>query len=120
MVVQKTIDSLKEKPHEEKKVVAGGIAVAVVLVLLIGWGFLFLRKIQKGTMPTLQTNTVPVDQFDANFLRETQQQINELYQDRNPLDELRDMGNLNNTQGVEVQTSPSGDDPGFGAEESAF
>ncbi len=81
MVLQSSIDSLKEKPHDEKKAVASGIAIGVVIILLVGWGFLFLRKIQKGAgTPTLSGTAVPQDQFDAQFLEQTQQQLNEMYQ----------------------------------------
>lgn len=81
MVLQSSIDTLKEKPHDEKKAVASGIAIGVVIILLAGWGFLFLRKIQKGAgTPTLSGTAVPQDQFDAQFLEQTQQQLNEMYQ----------------------------------------
>lgn len=48
MVVQKTIDNLKERPKEERTTVAAGIAVVVVIVLMFGWGFWFIKKIQRG------------------------------------------------------------------------
>ena len=81
MVVQNAIDNLKDKPHDEKKAVASGIAIGVVIILLIGWGFMFLRKIQRGAeTPTLSGTAVPQDQFDSRFLQETQQQLNEMYQ----------------------------------------
>jgi len=90
--------------------VATGIAVGVVVILLIGWGFLFLRKIQKGTVPTLEGSAVPQDQIDAAFVQQTQQQINQFYQDS--ADQLRDIrdssvrggagAEFQNTQSVEV------------------
>jgi hypothetical protein len=81
MVIQRTIDNLKDKPHEEKKVVAGGIAIAVVVVLLVGWAFFFLRSIQKGeVVPTLQGGSVPEDQLNAQFIQNTQRQLNDYYQ----------------------------------------
>ena len=89
MVLQGAVDNLKDKPHDEKKAVATGIAVGVVVVLLIGWGFLFLRKIQKGTMPTLEGSAVPQDQIDAAFIQQTQQEINQFYQSSQ--DQLRDI-----------------------------
>ena len=74
MVLQKAVDNLKDRPHDEKKAVAGGIAITLVVVLLIGWGFLFLRKIQKGTaIPTLQSGAIPTDQFDTTLLKQAQQ-----------------------------------------------
>lgn len=89
MVIQNAINSVKEKPHEEKKAVATSIAVGVVVVLLVGWGFLFLRKIQKGSMPTLEGAAVPQDQVDAAFIQQTQQQLNQFYQSQQ--DQLRDI-----------------------------
>lgn len=107
--MQNAINNLKDKPHEEKKAVATGIAVFVVVILLVGWGFLFLRKIQKGTVPTLEGGAVPQDQIDAAFVRQTQQQINQFYQSSQ--DQLRDIrdtsaqGDANTTyttEGVEA------------------
>ena len=75
MVLQKAVDNLKDRPHDEKKAVAGGIAITLVVVLLLGWGFLFLRKIQKGAaIPTLQGSAIPADQFDPTLLKQAQQQ----------------------------------------------
>ncbi len=91
MVVQKTLDDLKGKPHDEKVAVASGVAIGVVVILLVGWGFLFLRKIQKGTVPTLETSAVPQDQFDTAFLKDTQNQIKNLYKNSSTqLEEIRD------------------------------
>lgn len=122
MVVQDKIDSLKEKPHEEKRAVAGGIAVAVVVVLLVGWAFIFLRNIQKGTdIPTLQGGALPDDQLDTQFLRATQQQIDEYYQSSE--DRYRDLRNTDSgagsvDAGAGVPASGRGDD--FGASQSDF
>ena len=124
MVVQSTIDNLKEKPHDEKKAVASGIAIGVVIILLIGWGFLFLRKIQRGTVPTLEGSAVPQDQIDAAFIQQTQQQISQYYQ--NSTDQLRQIrdnaaqsqagGNTPNTESVDVGAH----DNQFGAPSNAF
>jgi hypothetical protein len=46
--MRKAVEDLKEKPKEERAAVAGSIAVMVVVFLLIGWGFLFLKKITRG------------------------------------------------------------------------
>jgi hypothetical protein len=46
--MKKTIDDLKVKPKEERTAVAGSIAVMVVVLLLVGWGFVFLKKLSSG------------------------------------------------------------------------
>lgn len=119
MVVGKALDNLKDKPHEEKKVVATGVAVGVVLVLLVGWGFLFMRKIQRGTMPTLEGSAVPQDQIDAAFIRDTQQQINQFYQSQqDQLRDIRDNAAANSAPGGAnaESVSPYDNVDGFGAE----
>jgi hypothetical protein len=51
MVLQQTIDNLRERPKHERQAVAFWIAVAVVLVLLIGWATFFFRSV---AVPNLQ------------------------------------------------------------------
>ena len=119
MVVQSAIDNLKDKPHDEKKAVASGIAIGVVVILLVGWGFLFLRKIQKGSStPTLEGTVVPSDQFNAQFLQQTQQQLNQMYQTSSQ--ELRDIrDNSAQNQGADAQStgvSTESNVQGFGTE----
>lgn len=122
MVVQDKIDSLKEKPHEEKRAVAGGIAVAVVIVLLIGWAFLFLRNIQKGAeIPTLQGGALPDDQLNTQFIQATQKQIDQYYESAD--DRYRDLRNTDDgagsvDAGAGVPASGGGND--FGATQSDF
>ena len=65
--MQSAIDKLKEKPKEQKTAVAGGIATAVVAILLIGWGFFYLKKV---------LSEQPVDEYtgspyDFSSLRDT-------------------------------------------------
>lgn len=71
MVVQKTIDNLKDRPHDEKKAVASGIAISVIVILLIGWGFLFVRRVQNTPVPSLENGVVPTDQFNMDLIRES-------------------------------------------------
>lgn len=124
MVVRNAIDNLKDKPHDEKKAVASGIAIGIVIILLIGWGFLFLRKIQRGTIPQLEGGAVPQDQVNTGFLQQTQQQINSMYQDSaSQLQQIRDASIQSQTQSTtqnseSIPADSSGDQ--FGAQNSAF
>jgi hypothetical protein len=123
MVVGKTLDTLKDKPHDEKKVVAGSIAVTVVVVLLVGWAFLFLRNIQRGSaIPTLQGNTVPEDQLNAQFIQQTQEQLNQYYQSSS--EQLRDIRDTSAGDSTTVDSgvgvSPDEGESEFGAQNNDF
>ena len=84
MVIQKTIDNLKEKPKDEGKVVAGGIAITIMTLLFIGWAFLFFKKIQHGG--DLQLGGGAQEEFNFSSVREAQQ---ELMKGLSGFDELR-------------------------------
>lgn len=98
MVIQKTINNLKDKPNDDKKVVAGGIAIAVVIALFLGWAFFFFKKIQRGEVaPNLGGGAQ--SEFDFSSVREAQQQ---LLQDVSAIDELRNVRD----QSVEQSSAP--------------
>lgn len=84
MVIQKAINNLKEKPKDERKAVAGGIAIAIVIILFFGWAFLFFKKIQHGAVPEFE-NIIP-EEFSSPSVREAQEQ---LLRNTPALDELR-------------------------------
>lgn len=46
--MKQALDNLKERPKDEKTAVAGGVAVVIMIVLFIGWGFYFFKKIAAG------------------------------------------------------------------------
>lgn len=107
MVVQKTLDNLKDKSHDEKKVVASGIAIFVVIILFVGWGFLFLRKIQSGTFEPSES-AVPSDQLNQQFA--PREELDAIYQ--SSLDELRalrESSTQNQVPGGGIQNSSSND-----------
>ena len=109
MVVQKTLENLKDKSHDEKKVVASGIAIAVVIILFVGWGFLFLRKIQDGTFEP-SDSAVPRDQLGGQVA--SQVELDAIY--RSSLDELRALRESSAQNQVPTNTTQSADGSDFG------
>ena len=77
MVVKKTIDTLKERPDEEKKAVASGVAIGFVVILLIAWGFFFVRKVQNSGALNLSGGAQ--DEFNFTSVKEAQQQLKQNY-----------------------------------------
>ncbi len=87
MVVQRTIDNLKERPKHERKAVASWIAIGLIVILLIGWAIVFFSRIRSAaqdsniqdqaasTVP-VQTNPVTTNtyQTDAQIQQQTQYQ----------------------------------------------
>jgi hypothetical protein len=74
MVVQKTINTLKDRPKDERKAVAGGTAILIILVLLIGWAILFFKSIQRGSGDINFDNSIP-QEFNLSALDEARQAI---------------------------------------------
>lgn len=55
MVVRRTIDNLKERPHHERRAVALMIAIGVVVMLFLGWAFLFFSSLRASQASAAQT-----------------------------------------------------------------
>ncbi len=51
MVIQRTIENLKERPREERRAVASMIALSVIGVLLLVWAISFLFRIGDLSAP---------------------------------------------------------------------
>ena len=62
------------KSNEEKTAVAGSIALLVIVILLVSWAFLFIRKIQKGDQQVEFGGTAQ-DEFNFSTVRDAQQEI---------------------------------------------
>ena len=84
MVIQKAVDNLKGKPEEDKKAVAGGIAIMIMVILFIGWAFFFVKKIQHGGAK-LQFGGTGQDEFNFSSVKQAQQDIMKGF---SPTDEL--------------------------------
>ncbi len=82
MVVQKTINNLKQGPKEDKVVVAGGIAVSVVVVLLAAWAVFFFRNVQKNSQQ-LNLSGGAQDQFNFSSVRDAQTALQQEYKNSN-------------------------------------
>jgi len=89
MVVQQKLNDLKGRPHEDKKAVASGIAIVVVIVLIIGWGFLFLRNLRNTELPSLENTAIPTDQFNMNLIRNNERD-QAIYDPEQDIRNLRD------------------------------
>ncbi len=93
MVVQKTINNLKERPKDEKTAVATGGAVLVVIVLLFGWGLWFVQNIKKGGSFNTYIGDKPQDRFVAPAVRDAEKSLEgTMRSDSDMLRELRDAG----------------------------
>lgn len=92
MVVQKAINNLKERPKDERATVAGGVAVGIVIILLLGWGFLFLKKIQREG-PSYDFGPTSIKDFGWNELKAVGEGIQGgPYNPQNELRSLRGAG----------------------------
>lgn len=88
MVLQKAVDNLKDKPKDDRKAVAGGIAVAVVAVLFFGWAFLFLKKLQNTSIQGFDEGAQ--SEFNFSSVRDAQRELLENYSGQSANDaELR-------------------------------
>ena len=70
MVVQRTINNLKERPKDERKVIATWIAIGIVIILLVGWALVSFARIRTNALnPNIQNSqdasTIP-DTFESH------------------------------------------------------
>ncbi len=78
MVVQRTVNKLRERSEEERVAVASSIAIGVVALLLVGWVAFFLHGLGGGEPvqvaapePVAQTPTTAPSQSAALQWEET-------------------------------------------------
>lgn len=116
MVVQKTISNLKDRPQDERKVVAGGIAITIVVVLLFAWAILFFKRIQSGSQD-VSLSSGSQDEFNFSSVRDAQAALEAEYSDSSDeYRELREAAAASQVRGatVEMQQSSSADPFGTG------
>ncbi|KKW24462.1 MAG: hypothetical protein UY70_C0001G0030 [Candidatus Kaiserbacteria bacterium GW2011_GWB1_52_6] len=103
MAEQSAIDKLKDKPKDERVVVASGIAISVVVILLVAWAFFFFRNIQKGTQQLNLSGGVQ-NQFNSSSVKQAQDQLNNIYNGtaQNQQD-LQDIRNSNTSDQMQTQ-----------------
>lgn len=90
MVVQKAINNLKQGPKEDKVVVAGGIAISVVIVLLAAWAIFFFRSVQRNSQQLNLTGGAQ-DQFNFSSVKDAQAALQAQFSGNT--DELTDVRN---------------------------
>lgn len=87
MVLKKTIERLRERPHEERRAVAAGVALSTVGILLVGWGFMFVQGLGSGTSVMTQ-NTTEQPSVNTAAVQVTQQWSVPRATSTNPSDSL--------------------------------
>jgi hypothetical protein len=70
MVLDRTLNNLRERPREERTAIAAWIAIGVVAILLICWLIFFLHSIASSAAPVPQSVATSTDQ---NGLQQAQQ-----------------------------------------------
>jgi hypothetical protein len=61
MALQQHVDKLKDRPKDERQVVAISGAGAVVLILIVVWGFYFLKSLRQQQTLSGAAYDVPND-----------------------------------------------------------
>jgi hypothetical protein len=76
MVLQRTLNNLRERPKEERTAIAAWIAIGVVALLFAGWLIFFFNSIRTSPAPDLQQIGSSLDQ---NGLSQADQQFEQAY-----------------------------------------
>jgi len=50
VVLQRTIENLRDRPKHERRAVAFWIAIAVIVVLFVAWGIFFVSTLNSNTL----------------------------------------------------------------------
>ncbi|MCR4281070.1 MAG: hypothetical protein NUV88_01920 [Candidatus Kaiserbacteria bacterium] len=79
MVLQKAVNHLRNRPKEERRATALGIALLIVAILFIGWTIMFFKRIQSSSIRTESIGTSVNRAFDLSAARESQRQLLNVY-----------------------------------------
>jgi len=71
-----TVNNLKNRPNEDKRAVAIGSAGAVVIVLIIGWAFIFLKNLRQEQVVSGQAFEIPPENISTTPVMQTYQSYN--------------------------------------------
>ena len=63
-MINQTINNLKDRPKEDRQAVAIGGAGLVVLLLIVGWGYIFIKRLQTERLVT-PADIYPAEQTQA-------------------------------------------------------
>jgi len=103
---QKMIDNLKERPKDDKKLIAGGIAIIIVVILFFGWAYLFLNKIQNhDQLPEVLSEEQGVSLSEA--ARQAQPELQQGFSGFDELKTLRDQLGAQQSGNASVQYNES-------------
>lgn len=75
MVLQKAVNHLRNRPKEERRAAALGIAILIVAILSIGWAIMFFKRIQSSSIRTESIGTSVNGSFNFSAIKESQQQL---------------------------------------------
>ena len=111
MAIKDKVDDLKGRPNEDKKVVAGGVAITIMIILFLTWGFFFIKKLQHNNQ-NLQFGGTAQDEFNFSNIKQAQA---DLMKGSNRQDELKEArqesGSRSGTSASPPQDQGSSPDP---------
>lgn len=76
MVLEKTLNNLREKPQNERTAIAAWIAIGVVAILFVGWLIYFLHTIATTPPPNLQGAE---DSLNSSGIPQAAQEMQQAY-----------------------------------------
>ena len=84
--MRKIVERLRERPEDERKTVAAGVALATVGILFVGWGFSFVQGLGNGSSVVAQQQGTEAEANTASV--QTSQQPVQAATSTNPNDSL--------------------------------